>query len=87
MSLFKCNIDREMVNTGTRAKPFISARMETRQYYCGPARYCIVTTEKTMENIGEETHPYYVKSYELVTVRLFGVRLRNKEQFWKFSKL
>ena len=87
MSLFKCNIDREMVNTGTRAKPFISARMETREYYCGPGRYCTVIIEKKMENIGDDNHPWYVKSYELVTVRVFGIRLRNKEQFWKFDKL
>jgi len=87
MALFRCNIDRAMVNTGTKVKPFISARMETKEFYCGPIKYCIITTNKEMENVGDEGRPWFVKVYELVTVRLFGIRLRNKEQSWKFEKL
>lgn len=76
-----------MVNTGTKVKPFISARMETKDLYCGPIKYCTTITEKRMSNISDDDRPYFVKVYELVSVRLFGIRLRNKEQSWKFDKL
>ena len=87
MSLFRCNIDRAMVNTGTKVKPFISAQNEAKEYYCGPIKYCTIRTSKEMENIGDDIRPWYVKVYELVTVRFLGIQIRNKEQSWKFEKL
>lgn len=85
MSLFRCNIDRAMVNTGTKNKPFISARKETKEFYCGPVKYCTVIVEKIMDDIGDKDRPYFVKVFESVTVRFLSVRLRSKEQSWKFK--
>jgi hypothetical protein len=87
MPLFKCNIDRDMINTGSAVKPFLSARVEVREYYIGRLRYCTVTIEKTMDNIGTQDRPWHVKTYEHIQARLFGIAIRNKEQSWKFNKL
>lgn len=87
MSLFRCNIDREMVNSGTDIKPFIYARTETREYYRGRIKYCSIYTEKRMENISQKERPYYVKVYELLVVIVLGIKIRNKEQSWTFQKL
>ena len=87
MGLFRCNIDRDMINTGSAVKPFLSARVEVRDYYCGRIKYCTITTEKLMDNIGDESRPWYVKTFDGVRVKLFGIKLSIKEQNWKFSKL
>ena len=87
MSFFRCNIDREMANSGTPEKPFLWARKEAREYYRGRVKYCTITTEKRMENISQGNRPYYVKVYELLTVKLLGIKIRNKEQSWKYDKL
>ena len=84
MSLFRCNIDRTMVDTGPEGKPFLWARKETKQLYCGRLKYCTKITEKKMDDIGAE-RPYFVKVFESVTVRLFGIGIRNREQSWKFQ--
>ena len=86
MSIFRKNIDRDMVNTGTKVKPFISAAMELREYFCGPVRYCSVRVEKRMESIGDESRPYYVKVYELRKVKVLGIKLQDTEQVWKYDK-
>ena len=76
-----------MMNTGSRVKPFISCEQETREYYMGPVKYCTIIVTKTMDNIGDENRPYFVKVYEGLKVRVLGIRIRHREQNWKYSKL
>ena len=87
MPLFRVNIDRDMINTGSAVKPFLSARVEVKEYFCARLKYCTVTTEKTMDNIGTEKNPWYVKVYERINVRILRIAIRDKEQSWKFEKL
>ena len=86
MGLFRCNIDRKMVNSGSVHKPFLYAEDETREYSFIRFRYCTVTTHKDMENINDDSRPWFVKVLELNTVRLFGIKLKDKEQHWKYDK-
>ena len=85
--MFRCNNDREMVNTGTKNKPFLSAKVETWEYLCGPIRYCTIRVEKTMEDIGDESKQWFVKTYQYVRVRVFGITFRDSEQNSKYDKL
>ena len=85
--MFRVNIDKRMVNTGTKAKPFISAAVECREYFCGSIRYFSVVVEKTMDNIGDDSRPYFVKTFESVRVKVLGIRFNYKEQSWKHDKL
>ena len=90
--ILRCNIDKTMVNTGTKVKPFILAAVEHREYLCGPIRYCTIQVEKNMANIGDDItisggKPYFVKIFELIRVRIFGIQIRYREQSWKYDKL
>ena len=42
---------------------------------------------KTMGNIGDESRPWYVKTNESVVTKVFGIKLIDRERFWKFEKL
>lgn len=85
--IFRSNIDRRMVNTGAKVKPFLSIELELREYFLGPIRYCSIQVEKKMDNIGDDTRPYFVKVWERVKVKVLGIRLRDRELFWTYNKL
>lgn len=91
--MFRSHIDRVMVNSGTPAKPFLYAGLETREYFLGPVRYCSIKVEKEMEDIItdedriKEPHlrPFYAKTNERLTVKILGIKIRNSERFWKHT--
>ena len=76
-----------MGNSGGRAKPFLFAEGETREYFILRLKYCTITTKKTMDNIGGDDRPYFVKIFESWKVRVLGMRIRYREQSWTYDKL
>jgi hypothetical protein len=85
--MFRVFTDRRMINSGTPEKPYLSADVYTREFFAGPIRYCSIRITKTMENIGNDKKPWYVKTAESVVAKVLGLRLIYRERFWKYDKL
>lgn len=85
--LFHSTFERKMVNTGSENSPFLFAAIESREYFLGRLRYCIIETTKEMENIRSESKPYFVKSVETFRIKILGIWFRGRSQYWIHPKL
>ena len=85
MALFRSNIDRTMVDMGTEHKPFLFTSYEYREYFLGPVRYYSVLIEKQMDNIRSDDKPHLVKTFDSILIKVLGIKIRYREQFWKYK--
>ena len=76
-----------MANSGSVSKPFLYTERETETRYIGRIIWYYRRNEKVMSSIGDETKPYYVKTYESDFKKIFGILVRDREQNWEYDKL
>ncbi len=85
MGIFKRNIDTSMANSGSQAKPFLYAEEELETRSIGRLIWYRKRDKKVMENVREENNPYFVKTFELVTIKIIGLLFRDRERNWKYD--
>jgi hypothetical protein len=87
MGFFRRIVDSNMANSGTLSKPFLYVKDQIECRKIGPLVWYHHYMKKEMSSIGDDIKPYYVKTYELDIIRIFGILIRDREQNWKYTNL